>query len=242
MPNLRVFDIRHEDWPKHANNNQLVLDTQINPFTSSFWIERQWFFEHQCYHLRYTDCTIFYSINPYRRKHYVLYEQSMETTCLNSDKTNLKSVHHVHIRSEKAMINYMNYFPNATELTLEYSMSVCRDSISTTLNNILPIRQLTKLVIGFHYFSLIKITELLYFMPNIQTLVLESMPLYGNTNEDIEQNKTFQLVSNQNTIRDVTLKEVCTLDKIQLLLKLCPRMQHLAIETRARDLESIMQL
>ncbi|CAF1062997.1 unnamed protein product [Rotaria sordida] len=91
MPNLRVFDIRHEDWPKHANNNQLVLDTQINPFTSSFWIERQWFFEHQCYHLRYTDCTIFYSINPYRRKNYVLYEQSMETTCLNSDKTNLKA-------------------------------------------------------------------------------------------------------------------------------------------------------
>ncbi|CAF3658057.1 unnamed protein product [Rotaria sp. Silwood1] len=242
MPNLRIFDIRHEVWPKHADNNQLMLDTQINPFTSSFWIERKWFFTYQFRQSRFSDYTIFYSTNPYRRRTYILYEQSAGKICLNTEKTILNSVRHVYVQNEKGVINCMNYFPNATELTLKYNMSVCRDSILKTIKNILPVQQLTKLVIETHYFSLIKISKLLYFMPNIQILALKSIPLYGYTYEDIEKNKIFQIVSNRNTIRDVTLEETSTLDKIQLLLKLCPRMQHLSLETRAKNLKAIIRL
>ena len=47
LPRLRIFDIRHEDWSRQANTYPSLTDAEINPFISSFWIERQWFFTHQ---------------------------------------------------------------------------------------------------------------------------------------------------------------------------------------------------
>ena len=74
LPNLRIFDIRHEDWsntmPIDDNHiyNQLILDSQMNQFKSSFWIERRWFFALQHYRCRFgfRNREVFYSINPYR--------------------------------------------------------------------------------------------------------------------------------------------------------------------------------
>jgi hypothetical protein len=59
MPNLRIFDCRHEDWASDiAANNK-------SQFISALWIERQWSFAQQCDQSRYGN-TIFYSINSYR--------------------------------------------------------------------------------------------------------------------------------------------------------------------------------
>ena len=73
MPNLRVFDIRHEDWPinitnntNNSNNCLQTLDNGIDQFESLFWIERQWFFALQYYQSTYKNRTIFYSTDPYR--------------------------------------------------------------------------------------------------------------------------------------------------------------------------------
>jgi hypothetical protein len=63
--------------------------------------------------------------------------------------------------------------------------------------------------------------------------------LYGNTNKNVEQNETFRLVSNLNTITHVTVKETCTLNKIQLLITLFKRLRHLAISTNAHYLKRI---
>ena len=203
------------------------------------------------------DRTIFYSTNPYRwfisrqeyslqsvvsfhifrRKDYVLCGPSADAIRLDSSKTHLKSVRHVRIQSEKAMVSCGHYFPNAIELTLEDGFTTHLGSISANLNRLLPLRQLTKLVIEIHYFSFVKLIELLYSMANIHTLVLESMPLYGITKDSIEQNETFRVISNRNTITNITFKDLCTLDQIQLLIALCPRVQHLTIHIRARDLE-----
>ena len=158
-------------------------------------------------------------------------------TCI----TNLPSVRHVRIQSERAMVNCAHYFPNAIELTLEDGFSSRLGLISFTLSRLFSLRQITKLVIEIHYFSFMKLIELLYLMPNIHKLVLESIPLYGLTRDVIELNETFQLVSNLNTITDVVIKDVCTLDKVQLLVALCPRVQHLTINVRARDLKPIVR-
>lgn len=144
---------------------------------------------------------------------------------------------HVRNQSEKAIVSCGYYFPNAVELTLEDGFTTHLGSISANINRLLPLRRLTKLAIEIHYSSFIKLVELLYLMPNIHTLVLESMPLYGITKDGIEQNETFRVISNRNTIANVTFKDVCTLDQIQLLIALCPRVQHLTIHIRARDLE-----
>ena len=65
MPNLRILDIQLEMYVGFFDC-QLAIETEINQFTSSFWIERQWFFAHRFYEKRYGNRCIFYSTNPYR--------------------------------------------------------------------------------------------------------------------------------------------------------------------------------
>jgi hypothetical protein len=60
MPKLRIFDIQHHGWPI-CND-----DAEIKPFISSFWIERQSFFDYQVHQSKQKDRIFFYSTNPYR--------------------------------------------------------------------------------------------------------------------------------------------------------------------------------
>ncbi|CAF4191090.1 unnamed protein product, partial [Adineta steineri] len=148
-------------------------------------------------------------------------QQIHPSTCLNSKKTHLQSVQHLRIDNENEIIHYKYYFPNVTTLTLE-------NSLSCTL-------------IKSRSLSLTKIIEILRFTPYIRTLIFESMPLYGVNYKSIQQNQTFQLVSNTNMITNVIFKQRCTLDKLQLFVALCSRIQHLTIGHDTEDLESIVR-
>jgi hypothetical protein len=145
----------------------------------------------------------------------------------------------VNIQNENALINCNHYFPNTTGLTLGANFTRHRDSVFTTLNNIIPLKQLTKLNIELRNFPFTKIIELLCFMPNIHILGMHSMSLHENTIEFMAQNDNFRLLSNRNTITVVTIREICTLDKIQLLIDLCPRVQHLAFDTLTKNFQPI---
>ncbi|CAF1204789.1 unnamed protein product [Adineta steineri] len=222
MRNLRIFDIRHETWSRNiTTNSQVILNTPTNKFTSSFWSERQWFFTQQFIQERDRNCTIFCSIDPYRRKYYTLCKQIHPSTCLNSKKTHLQSVQHLRIDNENEIIDCKYYFPNVTTLTLE-------NSLSCTL-------------IKSRSLSLTKIIEILRFTSYIRTLIFGSMPLYGVNYKSIQQNQTFQLVSNTNMITNVTFKQGCTLNKLQLFVALCPRIQYLTLGHDTEDLESIVR-
>ncbi len=65
IPNLRIWDIEF-DFSAINYDNRLEIETQINQFTSPFWIERQWFFAHHIYQSKWGNRLIFYSTNPYR--------------------------------------------------------------------------------------------------------------------------------------------------------------------------------
>ena len=67
------------------------------------------------------------------------------------------------------------------------------------------------------------------------------MPFYRDDYKSIELSEAFRFVSNKNVITDVRFKETCTLEKVQLLVALCSRLQCLSIKTRMMDLESIVQ-
>ncbi len=63
MPNLRIFDISHDN---SVRNSSLLYHDLINAFDSPFWIERGWFFTHQHTCQRSLDSGMFYSTDPYR--------------------------------------------------------------------------------------------------------------------------------------------------------------------------------
>lgn len=178
-----------------------------------------------------------------RRKDYTLYKQLDKNTSLHHPELNLRSVEHIYIETEKSIINCMQYFPNAIELTFRKDFTSTCASVSTILNRIVPLQQLTKLAIECHYFSFKKMIELLCYTPNIRTLKFKSMPSYQKANDytSVEQMETFRLVSNTNNITNVTFTGKCILEKLKLLLALCPRLQHLTIDTCATNLESITQ-
>jgi hypothetical protein len=135
----------------------------------------------------------------------------------------------------------MNYFPNTTQLTFEHGFSITHHSIGAILNRIIPLKQLTKLVIICFRFSFIKMIELLHFTPSLHTLKFRSMLLYGKDYMLIQQSETFRLVSSMNTIRDVTCSQLSTLQQLQLLVALCPRVQCLTIDTSTKDLKLITE-
>ncbi|CAF0784327.1 unnamed protein product [Adineta steineri] len=246
MPNLRVFDIRHGNWAKYiiANNynvNPMMPNTPTDKFSSSFWIKRQWFFIQQYIQERHRNCTVFYSINPYRRKFYTICNQPEELTCLNSKETELKSVKHLQIHSEKQTNTCKYYFPNVTTLTFKDGFKNTQNSIAFNVNRVFPLKQLTKLIIQCDYLSLTKLIELLHWTPHIHTLEFESMPLYGVTYNSTQHNQLFQLVSSRNIIRNVTFKRRCTFEKLQILVALFPQTQHLTVNIQAKDLKSCVR-
>lgn len=175
----------------------------------------------------------------FRRKHYTLYQSSDGNTCLDQDRSNLNSTQQIQIQDEKSIISCTNYFPNVIELTFKEGFSTSRTSLPTILHDIIPLKQLTQLIIQCHHFSFKKIIDLLRFTPNIHTLTFESMPFYKDDYASIEQSESFQLISNINTITHVTFKDKCTLAKLQLLVGLCPRVQHLSINTLILIVEPI---
>jgi len=67
IPNLRIFDFQHY-WEPVDNSDieQHTYHTLIHRFTSSFWINRQWFFAHQHFSRRGIRDAVFYSTDPYR--------------------------------------------------------------------------------------------------------------------------------------------------------------------------------
>ncbi|CAF3967485.1 unnamed protein product [Adineta steineri] len=239
MPNLRIFDIQYDNiTTDNHNGNQVISNTTSDNFTSSFWIKRQSFFTQQYFQEQNRNRTIFYSTDPYRRKHYTLYNNIYQTTCLNSKETHLKSVQQLKIQNVKETINCKYYFPNATTLTLQNKLSRTYNLISVNISRVIPLKQLTKLVIESNPISLTKLIELLHCTPHIHTLVLKSMSLYGVNYNSIQQNQSFLLVSNTNTITNVTFNGECTLEKLQILVALFPRIQHLTIKPHTKHLES----
>ncbi|CAF3943893.1 unnamed protein product [Rotaria sordida] len=239
MPHLRIFDIQHND----NSHDQMTCHNLNNLFISSFWLQHQWFFTHQCYSRGNWKQINFYSTNPYRRKHYTIYGEIEKENCLHNQETNLDLVDHVHIQGEKTMLSCLNYFPNATNLTLSHSFNKSIDEIIINLNQILPLIQLTTLSIDCDGFSFDKVIELIHFTPNIHTLKVYSMNLYRiDSILPIQKSKTFRLVSNRNLIKNFTIDNRCIFEQAKLLINLCRRLEHINIDVLWQDFESILQL
>ncbi|CAF1261998.1 unnamed protein product [Rotaria sordida] len=230
MPNLRIFDINHDS---SARKNPLIYHNSIKQFTSSFWIEKQWFFTHQHDYEGRLDCGIFHSTNPYRRKDYIFYWEMVNQHCPHVQEMNLNSVKHVHICCKRIANNSLKYFPNATQLTIKYYFNVSAD----TLNRIIPLKQITILIIDLYTFSFEQLINLLYFLPNIHTLKCN----FINYNENNLLNDIFQYVSKTNKIKNLYIKSLCTLDLIKLIINLFPKLEYLKTGIYRKEFKEIIR-
>lgn len=149
------------------------------------------------------------------------------------------SVREISIENEKSVTSSSNVFPNVTQLELNDCFSTSCDSVGSLFNRILPLRQLTKLVIKCHHFSLRKMLDMLSFTPNLHTLSFRSIPTQTSGCLSIDCSEDFRRISETNMIRDVTFRDKCTLDKVKLLVALCPRVQYLSIRTSSETAASI---
>ncbi|CAF1523883.1 unnamed protein product [Rotaria sp. Silwood1] len=238
MPYLRIFDINHNDY---IENNNFTYHHLINQFNSSFWMEKKWFFTHQHDQKNLSLSGILYSNAPYRRKDYVYYWESVDKICSNKQKENLDSVKHLYIASKEIDDNCVNYFPNVNELSIKNKFKTSGDSIIAILHRMIPLKQLTKLVIESHLFPMEDIMNLLRFTPNVHTL---SLNLYILDNFNINSNKQkeiCQYVLKKNKIQNLILNLKCLLSEIQFIMFLFPRLEHLKARMERKEIGQIIQ-
>lgn len=175
----------------------------------------------------------------FRRNDYVLYDELIENIWSSRFDINEDPIHHICLHSTNMNKKFIDHFPNATELTLCETLEVPRNSIVMDLNRFLPLKQLTKLNINCHHFAFEQLIELLQFMPHVDELKLDSVVLYRTNSLSIQKNELSKLVSNMNKITKVTISKEITLEKIQLLTTVFPRIEYLTINLFKEDLKPI---
>ncbi|CAF1506325.1 unnamed protein product [Rotaria sordida] len=239
MPYLNIFDINHDG---SIRNNNFTYHDIINRFNSSFWLENEWFFTHRHEWPERLDCGIFYSTNQYRRQEYKFHWEFENQICPNIQETRLNSVKHLLICGKQVANNSVNYFPNVTQLTIEHYFKTSSDnSISKILNRLIPLKQLTKLIIKSYDFPFIVIVKLLHFTPKLTTLKFDSFVLDEMNMKLFEQSKLFEYVSNTNTIKNLEIRNDCLFKQIQLIVNLLPKLEYFKSGMNRKEIGNIIR-
>lgn len=240
ISSLRIFDIHCSYRYVRNTTAQLEHEHRLNQFTTSFWSQRQWFFTYEDYFKYGYHYITFYSTNPYRKKIYKFDKKSNNHLC--NQQTNLSSIRDIYISNEEAIIDCLYRFPNATNLFLNNISFKKNNSFIDTLQHIISLQNLTKLIIECEYYSFEKFIELISLTPNVDTLNIQSIELDRKDFLNIQTTETFQFVSNNNMIRNVTIKQINEIEKIELLFKLCPQIQQFTIEEQWTHVKELIQL
>ncbi|CAF1322293.1 unnamed protein product [Rotaria sp. Silwood1] len=181
------------------------------------------------------------SIN-YLRKCFTLTGEPNLDKNVCHEKTIFDSVHHVIIQDERVIVNSSKYFPNANELTIFNQRASCSHWNSTYyIDGIIPVIQITKLTIDYSHHPFNKLVDLLYCIPNIQTLIFKQLSLPEMDYFLLQESEKFRLVSNQNKIKSITFSLDYSLRKIKLFMNLCPKLQQLTIGMADNCLEITVQ-
>ncbi|CAF3660515.1 unnamed protein product [Rotaria socialis] len=144
-----------------------------------------------------------------------------------TQENNLTSVKRVKIRSRKINQNWTNYFPNSTQLTIEQFFEALVSSISANLNCMIPLKQLTKLVIESYKCPFEEIVKLLCFTLNFDTLKLHLLCLKENDIELIAKSENFQRVEKTNKIKNFDLRCAYSYKVMQLIVNLFSKLEYL---------------
>ncbi|CAF1384714.1 unnamed protein product [Rotaria socialis] len=222
MPNLRIFDLQNHYTEAMDRFLYLCLSGQ---YKSKFWIEKQWFFEHEHDCHESSNNGIFFSTNPYRRKDYTFHWGFHDYNHLHSQKRNFKSVKHIYICGKRAVNNSASYFPNVTELTVKNYARTYHGSIFIALDQIIPLKQLSKLIIDCNDFPIKELLNLISLTPNLRTLKWNFQSIDETKSKLIQQSEIFQSTSSTNKIQNLEIFHCCSLEEINFVVNLFPQLE-----------------
>ncbi len=172
----------------------------------------------------------------FRRQDYTFHWQFDHEINSHSQKTNFKSVKHLYICGKRAINNSVIYFPNVTDLTIKNYAKPYFGSILTALNQIIPFKQLNKLVIDCNNFPVKQIVNLINLTPNLHRLKWNFQSIDEIQSKLIQQSETFRSVSNTNKIQHLEILHCCSLEEIQFFVHLFPQLEYLKIGVYRKEI------
>lgn len=148
---------------------------------------------------------------------------------MNSEKIMWNSVRQLTILHAEEIIRCKNYFPNVRELIIFDRFPWQSQNLrSDSLNSVIPIGQLTKLVLHSYPDNLFWIIKLLKHTRNLHTLEIDSVS-YGTTSLILlRESQAFREASRTNHIRNLIIRP-CYIDHIEFLIDLCPRLHQVSL-------------
>ncbi|CAF0841309.1 unnamed protein product [Adineta steineri] len=234
IPKLRIFDFQHH---YSGAMDHFLYACHSGDFRSEFWTNKQCFFHNQVNNALKCGDALFFTINPYRRKTHEFYWEHDYMTRSNIQEDSFRSVKQISIHGTETYMGRSVYFPNVNELTIhDYG------SISTSLNKILPLHQLNKLIINSKKFRFKDILNLINVTSNLKTFKW----YYHSIDEDqlklIEQSDIYQCVLNNNKIENFEIIHYCcSLKEILFFSQLFSKLKTFQIEIINKEFISIMR-
>jgi hypothetical protein len=143
--------------------------------------------------------------------------------------------------SKRITNNPVNYFPNAIELTITHSFGATDGITPKILNRIIPLKNLTKLVIKCYGFPLEEVINLVHFTPNLHTLKFNLLCFNKIKTNVIQQSAIFQYVASTNKIKYLDLHDQCPLERVQFIVKLFPKLGYLKIGMKKKETNEIVR-
>jgi hypothetical protein len=233
IPRLRIFDFQWFGRIDDSNHDYKAYHTLIDGFHSLFWITHGWFFAHQHYQYDNSSWAIFYSVNPYR--HNSQYQHPEYEACVQAEKS-FESARHITISNPSTAVNYSYRLANISRLNLLGRFYKNNSSFISDLSRIIPLAQITELVLICDNLSMIQLTELLRL-----SFSLQSLTLMGNTRcPIIEEDETVHSINKKNT-KEIPNRGKLTLKHVQTVVEICPHLQYLEMTISENYLERIMR-
>lgn len=175
-----------------------------------------------------------------RRKDYYLGDEFQGKECSFPLEKNFQSVEHLRISTGELPKNPTNYFPNVTQLSVQLCFNRPDENFLINLNHLISLKQLTQFNIGHMWFSLDDIFQLLGLMPNLHTVKFASPFIHHSKLTALKESAIFQDISAKNRIRSVYCSDQCSINDIEVLMKLFPQVQYLHIGVHRKGIYEII--
>lgn len=110
-----------------------------------------------------------------------------------------------------------------------------------TLNRVVPLQQLTKLMIDYYDFPFEQIVHLIRFTPQLHTLKIYLLSINRKAMIALQENPFFREVSSINRIKHLEVNDRCSFEQIEMFVQLCPNLEYLKIGMKRKETRAIVR-